>query len=242
MLVSPRLSGSLLTTTGSTTVTATATVTTLPSCPSGSAFCQGACLDVLTDPTNCGVCGNVCPSLPNSSPTCSLGTCGYVCNPGFKDCDLNPANGCEVSVLNDLQNCGSCGAACLNPINYILQGAFLPFVSGCINGMCSYGCIGGETANCTGPGQDGNPCPIYLQSDESNCGFCGNVCYMRPNTVLVRCESGNCYDPCLSGYMNCDGNFTDGCETYIDANVNNCGSCGNVCPPVPNGLPTCTSE
>lgn len=240
MLVSPRLSGSLLTTAGSTTITATTTVTTLPSCPSGSAFCQDACLDVLTDPTNCGKCGNVCPSLPNSSPTCSLGTCGYVCNPGFIDCDLNPANGCEVSVLNDLQNCGSCGAVCLNPINYPGPGGFLPFQSACINGVCSYGCVSGA-ANCTGPDEYGNPCPIELEIDASNCGSCGNVCsVVRPNAQPGTCLSGNCYSLCETGYGDCDGNFTNGCETYVFTDINNCDSCGHICPSAPNSSPTCS--
>jgi hypothetical protein len=29
----------------------------------------------------------------------------------FDNCDNNPANGCEINLTNDVNNCGSCGAA-----------------------------------------------------------------------------------------------------------------------------------
>ncbi|HLK88947.1 MAG TPA: hypothetical protein VKZ18_03580 [Polyangia bacterium] len=79
-----------------------------------------------TDPCTVGVCdpvngcataaapdGTSC-SLDNASGTCSSGVCGApMCTSGFSDCDGNAANGCETSVLDDVNNCGSCGHACL---------------------------------------------------------------------------------------------------------------------------------
>jgi hypothetical protein len=35
-----------------------------------------------------------------------------VCAGGFKDCDGNPANGCEVNTNTDSNNCGGCGKSC----------------------------------------------------------------------------------------------------------------------------------
>jgi hypothetical protein len=34
------------------------------------------------------------------------------CNKNFADCDEDPANGCEADLMNDNNNCGSCGNAC----------------------------------------------------------------------------------------------------------------------------------
>jgi hypothetical protein len=34
------------------------------------------------------------------------------CSKGFADCDSLPANGCEIDIMNDNDNCGSCGNAC----------------------------------------------------------------------------------------------------------------------------------
>ena len=39
---------------------------------------------------------------------CAMGTC----NAGFADCDMNPANGCEVNLNTDNANCARFGAAC----------------------------------------------------------------------------------------------------------------------------------
>src|SRR5579864_3369512 len=46
-----------------------------------------------------------------------------VCPAGFADCDGNPANGCEVNLNTDSQNCGACGISC-------------PSGSHCQNGTC----------------------------------------------------------------------------------------------------------
>jgi hypothetical protein len=41
-------------------------------CTQGTAWCGTSCIDVLSDPSNCGTCGNACPM---SAPTCTNGTC-----------------------------------------------------------------------------------------------------------------------------------------------------------------------
>jgi hypothetical protein len=45
---------------------------------------------------HCGRCDHPCEGAPNASPTCTLGTCGLVCDPGFVDCDTT-LPGCECS-------------------------------------------------------------------------------------------------------------------------------------------------
>ncbi len=41
-------------------------------CATGTEWCGSACVNVLTDKNNCGVCGNVCPT---NQPTCVSGKC-----------------------------------------------------------------------------------------------------------------------------------------------------------------------
>lgn len=53
--------------------------------------------NLLTDPNNCGVCGNVCQG-DNATLTCAAGACQVTsCAPGFFDADGQPGNGCEYA-------------------------------------------------------------------------------------------------------------------------------------------------
>ena len=45
----------------------------------------------------------------------------------------------------------------------------------------------------------------------------------------------------MAGYGNCDGSSDNGCEASFSSDARNCGSCGTVCPPVPNGSGGCTA-
>lgn len=56
--------------------------------------------DLQTDENNCGTCGTVC-STTNASSTCTAGACVLTCTGGFRDCNGNPADGCEARA------CGS---------------------------------------------------------------------------------------------------------------------------------------
>jgi hypothetical protein len=86
-------------------------------CGTGLTCCSGQCVDLLTDVNNCTECGNACPtSLPNASVSCGKGLddngqegrgCVFTCFGAFRDCNDDPADGCEVDIdTND--NCGTC--------------------------------------------------------------------------------------------------------------------------------------
>jgi len=64
------------------TPTVYATVTVSPTCPAGTLSCNGgACQDILSDPDNCGTCGNKCVSGVCQNGVCSSSTCnGSTCN------------------------------------------------------------------------------------------------------------------------------------------------------------------
>jgi len=83
-------------------------------CPPGRTYCDGRCVDLATDDTNCGTCGNVC-SQPGGRMYlgyCSRGTCEWQCAAGRADCNGNSDDGCEVNTMSDPQNCGGCGIVC----------------------------------------------------------------------------------------------------------------------------------
>jgi len=87
--------------------------------------CSGVCTNVHQDNNNCGACGRVCPAtIPNGQTHCDSGSCMISCNPdGHLNCNQNIADGCEVYVMNDVNNCGNCGIRC--PLHY-----------SCIKGSC----------------------------------------------------------------------------------------------------------
>jgi hypothetical protein len=85
-------------------------------CSPGYANCSGnpstGCATSITTVQNCGGCGILCPSGPNSTPICSGGACTIACAAGYADCDGIATNGCEVDLLTDAAHCGSCANAC----------------------------------------------------------------------------------------------------------------------------------
>ncbi len=147
----------------------------------------------------------------------SVRTCANGCADGWGDCDLDPANGCETDILTSLENCGSCMNRC---------GA--PNTAGeCVDGVCNSSdqCLSGW-ANCDQDADNG--CEVDITSDASNCGGCGNECMF--DNATATCENSSCQmGECLSGFADCNGSDTDGCESAIAYDVNNCGSCGNQC-------------
>src|SRR5262249_7711116 len=142
------------------------------------------------------------------------GTCGIMCSAGYSNCDGNASNGCEVHSDSDLSNCGACGHVC-NSTNGSAT---------CTNGTCGIVCATGYL-DC-----DGNPnngCEVHSDTDPSNCGACNHV--RTPPNAIATCTRGTCGINCNTGYKDCDGNASTGCEVHSDADTANCGACGHVC-------------
>jgi hypothetical protein len=205
----------------------------IESCKAGFLDCDkeaenGCEIASATDPDNCGACGAACPKVANAKATCQLGKCeGFTCEPGFADCDKDPKNGCEVELGKDLNNCGTCGNVC-DPVK---NG-----VAACKDGICSIGSCNVGFDNCDG--STGNGCETDLAVDVNHCGACGQKCSAQTNSD-AKCIDGFCgTGTCNPGYADCDPNVL-GCEVNLSTDVNNCGVCGNPCPPVLNGTPKC---
>jgi len=86
-------------------------------CKSGYLDCNNNAADgceasISTDINNCGKCGNKC-SYANANALCQNSQCSMgSCTGNYADCNKNSADGCEKNLLNDPNNCGSCGRKC----------------------------------------------------------------------------------------------------------------------------------
>ncbi len=72
--------------------------------------CGRACVDLATDPENCGACGRTCV-IPDALATCVAGECATgACLAGFADANGSPDDGCEQEVL--CAEGSPCASAC----------------------------------------------------------------------------------------------------------------------------------
>ena len=167
---------------------------------------------------------------PNGMPGCLNGACGIAgCHAPWADCDHVAANGCERNLGNDLANCGVCGVACA---------AESHATPACKSGLCGIAACDAGYADCDGIATSG--CEVNLDTDPLNCQQCGHACDTAAFATST-CTAGVCGIACLPGRANCNGSFADGCEVDLQTNTRNCGTCGTVCPTVPNGGPGCAA-
>ncbi len=80
---------------------------------------------------------------------------------------------------------------------------------------------------------------VTLANDPTHCGGCATVCAFANATA--GCSSGACtLGVCSTGYGNCDGVASNGCETSLAINPLHCGTCANVCM-IPGATAACTA-
>jgi hypothetical protein len=75
----------------------------------------------------------------------------------------------------------------------------------------------------------------------THCGTCATACAPLPGAA-VSCLAGVCVLACTPGFMDCDGDPTNGCEAALDSDTNNCGACGVVCQKGPCSKGTCKTQ
>lgn len=187
--------------------------------------CDGAdnnCNAIVDD----GDPDTMCPRGQHVAMTaCNTGACEITeCEPGWGDCDMDPANGCETS-LNTLTDCGMCGQACA-PTNA---------TGDCGTGECRIGTCDPGFGDCDTMPANGCETPTTTLTD---CGACGRGC--SPAGAVGDCSTGSCeIGSCNSNRGDCDMNPANGCETTLTTN-SDCGMCGRVCAP-PGGLGECST-
>ena len=141
-------------------------------CKTGFANCNqqvpdGCEVNITSDKSNCGTCGNHCPTRPNASATCMAATCGIACHTGYANCNVNTFDGCEVNTATNASHCGACNNAC-------------PSTQVCVSSKCQ--CPVGMTM-CS------SKC-VNISTDPANCGGCGKLC-----KAGYTCSGGNCWPP-----------------------------------------------
>ena len=77
-------------------------------------------------------------------------------------------------------------------------------------------------------------------ADVAHCGGCGVVCKVANATAS--CSGGLCaVKQCNGGFGDCNGMASDGCETSVAADIENCGACGAKCVGMGNQAASCSS-
>ena len=166
----------------------------------------------LSSLINCRTCGNICAG-PSAITTCAGGDCSIVdCLDGYNNCDGDINNGCET--FGDCTPCVNSPPTCTLPNAETL----------CTGENCFILSCDPNYANCNAQNSDG--CEISLESN-NNCGGCGFTCSF--SHASASCANQNCsMTTCESDYDDCNGQSSDGCETYLGS-ISNCGSCNNSC-------------
>jgi hypothetical protein len=185
-------------------------------CDNPDSVCCGdePCIDLKTNPINCGSCGKSC----RAREVCSTGKCA--CRTGGRDevCTSDAlccTDGCR-QVKSDVLNCGGCNLAC-------------KMGESCSDGQCRCGpaglaCRSGQV--CCGSG-----C-TDMQNDPNNCGSCGRACPMGKSCKNGLCD-GECPAPCTFPEVCCAGS----CSNILSDPLN-CRACGRDCNKV-TGIGIC---
>ena len=195
----------------------------LAGCAAGFGDCDlkyetGCEVALTTDLGHCGVCGTAC-AVADGQPGCVMGACTVLaCSPGFADCDMKPATGCEASLFTDTSNCG--GVQKLQPSKRdrrlhggLLRGDELRRPLRRLQRR-----PGGRLRN-EPRHQHGQLWSLWCRVPDDNPPH-------RRRDVRRR----QCGGTCSAGYADCDMNKqSNGCETYINGDRFNCGGCGTQC-------------
>ena len=198
------------------------------------------------DGTGCND-GNAC----TQNDVCTGGVCGgspYTCTAtacqASSTCNGN--GGCTIAEKASGAVCPDDGNPCTGDVcdgsgncthPTLPEGTICGAGLVCNGSVCSSGCVIGGTFYAAGAANPGNQCqectPLTSTaafSNDPNGTLCGN----QPANGTSTCTGGVCGISCNAGFTNCGGV----CDNE-SSDVNNCGSCGHVCPTPPNGSPTC---
>lgn len=214
-------------------------------CVNGYENCNGSpndgCeTDTKTDFNNCSACGISC-EYANADSMCQQGSCVFLgCDDDFGDCDgdMGPQGqphfpfvtktGCEQSLLDNDEYCGSCSEDCTS-----MPGTWICEETTCMAQTCA-----GNALNCPG---DAGQC-VSDRTDPTTCGNCSTNCLNAPHVTSASCSpdsSTRCtITGCEAPFADCNGQHGDGCEVNTHTNANHCGGCGLKCE-LPNAVMAC---
>ena len=187
-------------------------------CVSGYGDCNGnhadGCEADLSNPEHCGTCNTKCSG---QKPFCAPGgatgfDCTATCVAPLDDC----GSGKQCFDKNkSVANCGTCGHDCKDD-------APSHGVPVCASGVCTFICAMGSH-RCSG-----NPDTCENDVDAKHCGARCVACSPM-NVKTPTCDANACgYDTCVDGFLDCDGDRSNGCESNPLTDVDNCGGCAGT--------------
>jgi hypothetical protein len=154
-------------------------------------------------------CNGLC--LDTQSDPLNCNACGNACTGAQTSC----CAGACADPLTSVTNCGQCGVACSTT-----NGA-----PSCNAGSCKWACNAGFS-HCS---PDNTGCETSTSSSVTQCGSCTTNC--TTNVVKangIACVASACtYTSCVTGFADCDGKKTNGCECAAPV----CGGYLQVCCP-----------
>jgi len=173
--------------------------------------------------------------------------CEYYCNPKLKGVDFcdGEDNDCDGEIDNAVED-DLCPLADKSKKHVVhlscidINGQKECVISECeanywdLNGKMDDGCE--AVCEKTGPEVcDGKDNDCNGKTDEINPNM---MCPAAPNTTEAFCNQGKCEYTCVLKYGNCNNDWSDGCETKLQDNDENCGECGKRCD-LPNAIGKC---
>ncbi|MBI3202542.1 MAG: hypothetical protein HYZ29_13460 [Myxococcales bacterium] len=130
--------------------------------------CGSDCYNPTSDKNHCGGCSTVCTDPANGVNNCTASSCKITCNSGFHQCGAACKSDTDATA---------CGTTCINcPGPSAGTGS-----ATCVSGSCDFTCSAPTPDRC------GSTC-TDKQTDNKNCGTCGNDCTAQSKT----CKTGNC--------------------------------------------------
>jgi hypothetical protein len=182
-------------------------VCTTGTCNPPSQVCSGACVDLQSDPANCGICGRkVCG--PPGDPACN----GWECCSGVPSFVRGCLAGAGGWVECQKLHCGGCDSPCEIEGRGCCEGKCVPMLDGEeANGNCGYcGASCDELTTCCG-----GRC-VNTDNDPFNCGNCGVVCEPSHACCHGECKRLGTSENCRGCDDECEdnavcGNSTVGC-------------------------------
>ncbi|MEZ4394964.1 MAG: hypothetical protein R3A48_28135 [Polyangiales bacterium] len=176
-------------------------------CATGQNLCSTACRDLQSDASNCGACGNACPT----GQTCNAGVCRVACLMGETLCGSTCVN-----TASSVTNCGACGTAC----------AAANGTPSCVASACGVASCNAGYGNCDGNAANG--CETNTATSVTHCGACGNACATGTNCVAGACVGGAPPNDLAANAIALDLTSPAVTVTSSNANATTQGSCGNA--------------
>jgi hypothetical protein len=173
-------------------------------------------------------CGRGCSPCGVAKHCTDVADCSaqLICHDGScigQGCSNDAADGTETDV--------DCGGGGCRPC---ITGQACGVGTDCESGVC--GDAKCQTPACDDGVENGNETSLDCGGDCTPCPV-NEPCRVGGDCVSGECNDRMCGTECGDGLANCDKQNATGCEVSIRTDLNNCGSCGNVCD-----LPHATAE